>query len=100
MHTFETSLKAKLIYVFAIPDEPHAGCLKVGDATFYSDKGDAEDWPLPNSELLDASINHNKEKINFVQNQMGELLSAWKSAETATASSAPQEARAALNIQG
>lgn len=53
-----------------------------------------------NSELMDASINHNKEKINFVQNQMGELLSAWKSAETATASSAPQEARAALNIQG
>lgn len=55
MHTFETSLKAKLIYVFAIPDEPHAGCLKVGDATFYSDKGDAEDWPLPNSELLDKA---------------------------------------------
>ena len=55
MHTFETSLKAKLIYVFAIPDEPHAGCLKVGDATFYSDKGDTEDWPSPNCEPLNKA---------------------------------------------
>ena len=55
MHTFEASLKAKLIYVFAIPDEPHAGCLKVGDATFYSDKGDTEDWPSPNCEPLNKA---------------------------------------------
>ena len=53
-----------------------------------------------NSELMDASINHNKEKINFVYNQLNELLSAWRTAAQTTASTAPQEARAALNIQG
>jgi Type III restriction enzyme, res subunit len=29
-----TSLKLKLIYVFAIDDEAHKGCLKIGEATF------------------------------------------------------------------
>lgn len=31
MATFETSLKSRLIYVFAIPDEWHKDCLKVGE---------------------------------------------------------------------
>lgn len=53
-----------------------------------------------NSELLDASINHSKEKIDFVMSQMNELLSAWRIASASAVNSAPQEARGALNIQG
>lgn len=53
-----------------------------------------------NSELLDASINHSKEKIDFVMSQMNELLSAWRTASASAVNSAPQEARGALNIQG
>lgn len=53
-----------------------------------------------NSELMDASINHNKEKITFVSNMLSELLSAWRTAEASSASSVPQETRGALNIQG
>lgn len=53
-----------------------------------------------NSELLDASINHSKEKIDFVMSQMNELLSAWRTASASAVNSTPQEARGALNIQG
>lgn len=33
---YESSLKAKLIYVFRINDEAHRGCLKIGEATLDS----------------------------------------------------------------
>ena len=33
MATFDTSLKSRLIYVFAISDEWHKDCLKVGETT-------------------------------------------------------------------
>ena len=39
MATFETSLKSRLIYVFAIPDEWHKDCLKVGETTLEEDDG-------------------------------------------------------------
>lgn len=29
-----SNLKAKLIYVFRIPDAAHSDCLKIGEATF------------------------------------------------------------------
>ena len=45
MATFETSLKSRLIYVFAIPDEWHKDCLKVGETTLEEDDGN---FPLPN----------------------------------------------------
>ena len=39
MATFESSLKSKLIYVFAINDERHCDCLKVGETTIDEDDG-------------------------------------------------------------
>ena len=39
MATFESSLKSKLIYVFAIDYETHHGCLKIGEATIDEDDG-------------------------------------------------------------
>ena len=39
MATFESSLKSKLIYVFAINDERHSDCLKIGEATIDEDDG-------------------------------------------------------------
>ena len=40
MATFESSLKAKLIYVFAINDEAHSDCLKIGETTLDDDNGE------------------------------------------------------------
>lgn len=39
MATFESSLKSKLIYVFAINDERHRDCLKIGETTIEEDDG-------------------------------------------------------------
>ena len=39
MATFESSLKSKLIYVFAIDDERHSDCLKIGETTIDEDDG-------------------------------------------------------------
>jgi len=39
MATFTTSLKSKLIYVFAIDDERHRDCLKIGETTIDEDDG-------------------------------------------------------------
>ena len=39
MATFESSLKSKLIYVFAINDERHSDCLKIGETTLDEDDG-------------------------------------------------------------
>ena len=39
MATFESSLKSKLIYVFAINDEQHKDCLKIGETTIDEDDG-------------------------------------------------------------
>ena len=39
MATFESSLKSKLIYVFAINDERHQDCLKIGETTIDEDDG-------------------------------------------------------------
>ena len=39
MATFESSLKSKLIYVFAIYDERHRDCLKIGETTIDEDDG-------------------------------------------------------------
>lgn len=53
-----------------------------------------------NSELMDASINHKKEKISFVMNMLSELLSAWRTASSSTANAAQIPVQNALNIQG
>ena len=39
MATFESSLKSKLIYVFAINDTQHEDCLKIGETTIDEDDG-------------------------------------------------------------
>ena len=39
MATFESSLKSKLIYVFAINDNRHKDCLKIGETTIDEDDG-------------------------------------------------------------
>lgn len=39
MATFTSTLKSKLIYVFAIDDERHRDCLKIGEATIDEDDG-------------------------------------------------------------
>ena len=39
MATFESSLKSKLIYVFAINDDRHKDCLKIGETTIDEDDG-------------------------------------------------------------
>ena len=39
MATFESSLKSKLIYVFAINDERHRDCLKIGETTLEENDG-------------------------------------------------------------
>ena len=39
MATFASSLKSKLIYVFAINDERHQDCLKIGETTIDEDDG-------------------------------------------------------------
>ena len=39
MATFESTLKSKLIYVFAINDERHNDCLKIGETTIDEDDG-------------------------------------------------------------
>ena len=52
MATFESSLKARLVYVYAIPDEAHHDCLKIGETTLSDDGG----YDLsPNSESLNAA---------------------------------------------
>lgn len=49
MATFESSLKPKLIYIFAIQDEWHKDCLKIGETTLEEDTGELLE---PNNKLL------------------------------------------------
>ena len=50
-------------------------------------------------EILDANINHNRQKIEFVKNSMNELLEAWRVAASSTAN-APTTVQSTLNIKG
>lgn len=58
MATFESSLKSRLIYVFAINDEWHKDCLKIGETTLDEDDGG---FPSPNSEVLNNAA---RKRIN------------------------------------
>ena len=49
MATFESSLKSRLIYIFAIADDWHKDCLKIGETTLDDDNGDLL---APNDPLL------------------------------------------------
>ncbi len=52
MATFNTALKSRLIYVFAISDEWHKDCLKIGETTLEEDNGG---FPQPNSDILNRA---------------------------------------------
>ena len=53
MATFTSALRPRLIYVFAIADEAHADCLKIGETTLPDDIGSAS--TEPNSDALNRA---------------------------------------------
>lgn len=53
MATFTSALRPRLIYVFAIADEAHADCLKIGETTLPDDIGLAS--TEPNSDALNQA---------------------------------------------
>lgn len=53
-----------------------------------------------NEELMDASINHNKTKIEFVQKNMNELADSWRTIANSTANAPAGKVANALNIEG
>lgn len=52
MATFASSLKSRFIYIFAINDEYHKDCLKIGETTLDDD---ISGFPQPNDPLLKAA---------------------------------------------
>lgn len=53
-----------------------------------------------NEELMDATISHNKQKIEFVLSKIDELADAWRSIANSTANAPAAKVQSALNIQG
>lgn len=52
MAIFKSSLKSRLIYVFAINDDNHQDCLKIGETTLEEN---IDFFPQPNSEILNKA---------------------------------------------
>ena len=59
MNAFLTTFEYKLIYIFRINDEAHKGLLKIGEATFNTDK--SHDDLVPNCNALNVAA---KKRIN------------------------------------
>ena len=53
-----------------------------------------------NEELMNASINHNKTKIQFVQKMMTELTESWRTVANSAANAPAAKIANALNIEG
>lgn len=53
MAIFTSTLKPRLIYIFAIADEQHEGCLKIGETTFNAEA--TSSYPKPNSAELNKA---------------------------------------------
>ena len=53
-----------------------------------------------NEELMDATISHNKSKIEFVLSKVDELAEAWRTIANSTANAPAAKVQSALNIQG
>ena len=53
-----------------------------------------------NNELLEANINHDKKKIEFVKDSMSQLLESWRVAANNTADESVPAAQSTLNIRG
>ena len=52
-----------------------------------------------NEELLDASIRHNKDKLQFVHKMMNELADSWRMISNSTANAPAAKVNSALNIE-
>lgn len=61
--TFENTFSYKLIYIFTIPDDAHAGCLKIGDATLDTDL-QPDSLPPNCSALNQAALKRIREYTN------------------------------------
>ena len=53
-----------------------------------------------NEELMDATLSHNKQKIEFVLNKVDELAEAWRTIANSTANAPAAKVASTLNIQG
>ena len=53
-----------------------------------------------NEELMDATISHNKQKIEFVLNKVDELAEAWRTIANSTANAPAAKVANTLNIVG
>ena len=53
-----------------------------------------------NEELMDANINHNKEKLQFVLRMMNELAESWRTIASSTANAPAAKVQNTLNIVG
>ena len=53
-----------------------------------------------NEELMDATISHNKTKIEFVLNKIDDLAGAWRTIANSTANAPAAKTQSVLNIQG
>jgi flagellar protein FliS len=53
-----------------------------------------------NEELMDATISHSKEKIEFVLSKVDELADAWRTIANSTANAPAAKVQNVLNIQG
>ena len=53
-----------------------------------------------NEELMDATISHNKQKIEFVLSKVDELADAWRTIANSTANAPAAKVASTLNIQG
>ena len=53
-----------------------------------------------NEELMDANINHNKTKLQFVVKMLNELAESWRIIANSTANAPAAKVQNALNIVG
>jgi len=53
-----------------------------------------------NEELMDATISHNREKIQFVLSKVDELADAWRTIANSTANAPAAKVASTLNIVG
>ena len=53
-----------------------------------------------NEELMDATISHNKQKIEFVLNKIDDLAGAWRTIANSTANAPAAKVASTLNIVG
>ena len=53
-----------------------------------------------NEEIMDATINHSKTKLQFILKMMNELTESWRTIANSTANAPAAKVQSVLNIQG